>query len=422
MLKERWDEAKKDMVTTDEWERVNNATALWARAKADVTAEEYADFYKSLTHDFEPPLAHSHNKVEGNREYTQLLYIPGKAPFDLWDRDRNTGVKLYVRRVFIMDDAKHLLPQYLRFVRGVVDSADLPLNVSRELLQESKDVSALKSGNTKRVLSMIEDLAENDKEKFTTFWKAFGNCLKEGVGEDWDNRERVQKLLRFASTHNEGSEQNVSLADYITRMKPEQEKIYYVTADSYAAGKSSPHLEIFRKKGVEVLVLSDRVDEWMLSHLSEFDGKPMTSVAKGALDLGKLETEEEKKEAEAKNEAMKPLIERLSKALGERVKEVRVTHRLTDSPACLVVGEHEMSGNLERLLKQAGQAAPSVKPTLEINPSHPLIEKLQAQSDEQFDDWALVIHGQALLAEGGTLESPGDFVRKLNSLMLAMAK
>jgi molecular chaperone HtpG len=421
MLKETWDEETKDMKTSDEWERVNNATALWARAKADITAEEYNEFYKSVSHDFDAPLTHTHNKVEGNREYTQLLYIPSKAPFDLYDRDRNTGVKLYVRRVFIMDDAKHLLPNYLRFVRGVVDSADLPLNVSREILQESKDVSALKTGNTKRVLSMIEELANNDAEKFATFWKQFGQCFKEGLGEDFENRERVQKLCRFASTQNENSDQTVSLADYVSRMKPEQEKIYFVTAETHAAGKASPHLEIFKKKGVEVLILSDRVDEWAMSHLHEFDGKPLASVAKGALDLGKLETEDEKKAADEKNEAMKPLVERLTKTLGDKVKDVRVTHRLTDSPACLVVGEHEMSGNLERLLKQAGQNAPNVKPTLEINATHPLIEKLQTQSDERFADWAEVIHGQALLAEGGTLESPGEFVRKLNSLMLAMA-
>jgi molecular chaperone HtpG len=307
-------------------------------------------------------------------------------------------------------------------VRGVVDSNDLPLNVSREILQESKDVSALKSGNVKRVLAMIEDLAENDKEKFATFWKAFGNCFKEGAGEDFENRERVQKLLRFVSTHADAAEQSVSLADYVARMKPEQEKIYFVTADSYAAGKSSPHLEVFRKKGVEVLILADRVDEWMVSHLTEFDGKQLASVAKGALDLGKLETEEEKKAAEAQNEAMKPLIERVKTALGDKVKEVRVTHRLTDSPACLVVAEHEMSGNLERLMKQAGQTAPQVKPSLELNPTHPLIERLQKVDDAQFSDWAEVVYGQALLAEGGVLESPGDFVRKLNGLMLAIAK
>jgi molecular chaperone HtpG len=422
MLKETWDDEKKDMVTTDEWERANSAMALWQRPKSELTDEQYNAFYKSLTHDFDAPLARSHNKVEGNREYTQLLFIPSKAPFDLYERDRMSGVKLYVRRVFIMDDAKHLLPQYLRFVRGVVDSNDLPLNVSREILQESKDVSALKSGNVKRVLTMIEDLAENDKEKFATFWKAFGNCFKEGAGEDFENRERVQKLLRFASTHADAAEQSVSLADYVARMKPEQEKIYFVTADSYTAGKSSPHLEVFRKKGVEVLILADRVDEWMVSHLTEFDGKQLASVAKGALDLGKLETEEEKKAAEAQNEAMKPLIERVKTALGDKVKEVRVTHRLTDSPACLVVAEHEMSGNLERLMKRAGQTASQVKPSLELNPTHPLIERLQKVDDAQFGDWAEVVYGQALLAEGGVLESPGDFVRKLNGLMLAIAK
>ncbi len=421
MLKETWDDEKKDMVVTEEWERVNSAMALWQRPKSELTDEQYNAFYKSISHDFEAPLARSHNKVEGTREYTQLLFIPSKAPFDLYERDRMSGVKLYVRRVFIMDDAKHLLPQYLRFVRGVVDSNDLPLNVSREILQESKDVSVLKAGNVKRVLSMIEDLAENDKEKFATFWKAFGNCFKEGAGEDYENRERVQKLLRFASTHADTAEQTVSLADYVARMKPEQEKIYYVTADSFTAGKSSPHLEVFRKKGVEVLVLADRVDEWMVSHLTEFDGKQLASVAKGALDLGKLESEEEKQAAEAQNEAMKPLIERIKAALGEKVKEVRVTHRLTDSPACLVVAEHEMSGNLERLMKQAGQTAPGVKPTLEINPEHPLIARLQKVDEAHFADWSEVVYGQALLAEGGVLESPGEFVRKLNSLMLAMA-
>ncbi len=422
MQKEEWSEEKKDMVTLEEWERTNSATALWARPKAEITPDQYTEFYKSLSHDFEAPLAHSHNKVEGNREYTQLLFIPGKAPFDLYDRERSTGVKLYVRRVFIMDDSKHLLPQYLRFVRGVVDSQDLPLNVSREILQESKDVSAIKAANTKRALAMIEDLAENDKEKFSTFWKNFGNCMKEGAGEDYENRERVQKLLRFSSTHGDSSEQTVSLADYVSRMKPEQDKIYYVTAETYAAGKASPHLEIFRKKELEVLILCDRVDEWMISHLDGVDGKELSSVAKGALDLGKLETDEEKKEAQAQNDAMKPLLDRLTAKLEGKVKEVRVTHRLTDSPACLVVAEHEMSGNLERMLKQAGQSAPQVKPTLEINPTHPLIEKLTAQSDDHFGDWAEVVYGQALLAEGGTLESPGEFVRKLNTLMLAMAK
>jgi molecular chaperone HtpG len=403
---------------TDEDETVNRASALWARPKKDITDDEYNEFYKHVAHDFEPPLAWSHNKVEGKQEYISLLYVPAKAPFDLYNRESRHGIKLYVRRVFIMDDAEQLMPQYLRFVRGVIDSADLPLNVSREILQSSRDIDAIKAGSVKKVLGLLEDLAENQPEKYVAFWKEFGKVLKEGPGEDFANKDRIAGLLRFASTDADSDAQIVSLKDYIGRMKEGQEAIYTITADSFAAAQHSPHLEIFRKKGIEVLLLSDRVDEWLTSNLTEFDGKPIKSVAKGGLDLGALEDEAEKTAQKEAEDAMKPLVERIKTTLGERVKDVRVTHRLTDSPACLVTGEGDMSANLERLLKAAGQAAPSVKPTLEINPTHALVTRLNSESDEdRFKDWANLLFEQALLAEGGQLDDPASFVRRLNGLL-----
>ena len=414
MKKEEWDADKKATVVKDEWETVNKAAALWARSKSDVTEAEYHEFYKQISYDSEAPLSYTHNRVEGRTEYTQLLYVPAKAPFDLWNRDKRGGVKLYVKRVFIMDDAEALMPVYLRFVKGVIDSADLPLNVSRELLQESRDVKAIREGSTKRVLSMLEDLADNRAEQYATFWREFGAVLKEGVGEDHANQERLAKLLRFASTH---ADEGVSFADYVARMKEGQESIYYVTADTLAAAKNSPQLEVFRKKGIEVLLLSDRVDEWMLSHLYEFDGKPLQSVAKGAFDLGKLQDEAEKKQAEEAATAFKPVLERLKTALGDRAKDVRVTSRLVDSPACLVAEEGDMSGHLARLLKQAGQSAPATKPILEVNPGHDLVKRLE--SDARFDDLAHILFDQALLAEGGQLEDPAAYVQRVNRLLTA---
>jgi molecular chaperone HtpG len=423
MKGEEWDKDAGKYRTTDEDETVNQASALWARPKSDISDEQYVEFYKHVSHDFEAPLTWSHNKVEGRKEYTQLLYIPARAPFDLWDREQRRGIKLYVKRVFIMDDADNLMPHYLRFVRGVIDSNDLPLNVSREILQESKDIEAIRAASVKRVLTMIEDLAENRKEKFATFWKEFGRVFKEGIGEDQANRERIAKLLRFASTLKDTADEEVSLAEYVARMKPEQEKIYYVTAESFVAAKASPHLEVLRKKGVEVLLLSERVDEWMMSFLTEFDGKPLQSVARGALDLGKLEDEAEKKAQTEAAEQHKALTERIGKALGERVKEVRVTLRLTESPACLVADEHDMTAGLQRMLKAAGQKVPMAKPILEINAEHPLVQRLQAEAeDARFGDFAAVLFDQSLLAEGGQLEDPAGFVRRLNQLMLALGK
>ena len=421
MKKEEWDKDKGENRLTDDDETVNQAGALWARSKNEITEEQYHEFYKHVAHDFEPPLAYTHNKVEGTKEYTQLLYIPSRAPFDLWDREHRRGIKLYVRRVFIMDDAEHLMPVYLRFVRGVIDSNDLPLNVSREILQESRDVEMIRAGSVRRVLSALEDLAENAKEKYATFWKEFGRVFKEGLGEDHGNRERIAKLSRFASTHDDSDEQDVSLADYVSRMKEGQDKIYYVTAETYAAAKNSPHLEIFRKKGIEVLLLSDRVDEWAMTFLTEFDGKPLQSVAKGGLDLGKLADEEEKKEQEKEADEYRDLLERVKKALGDKVKDVRVTHRLTESPVCLVADEHDMGMHLERLLKAAGQKVPGTKPILEVNPHHPLVQRLKDESDDtRFSDWSQVLFDQALLAEGGQLEDPAGFVKRLNQLVLAM--
>ena len=422
MKKEEWSKEKSANEITDEDETVNQASALWARPKIDITQDQYHEFYKHVAHDFEPPLAYVHAKVEGKQEYTQLLYIPSKAPFDLFDREHRHGIKLYVRRVFIMDDAEQLLPNYLRFVRGVIDSNDLPLNVSREILQESKDIESIRAGAVKKVLSLIEDLAQgeegSDQEKFKTFWKEFGQVLKEGVGEDYANRERIAKLLRFVSTHTDGDDQSVSLNDYIGRMKVGQEKIYYVTADSLKSARSSPHLEIFRKKGIEVILLSERVDEWLATNLTEFEGKSLQSISKGSLDLGGLEDESEKKEQEKEAGEYKDLTERIKGVLGEQVKEVRVTLRLTESPACLVSESHDMGGNLERLLKSAGQKVNHAKPILEINPHHPMVQRLKYE-EERFVDWSHILFDQALLAEGGQLEDPAGFVKRLNELLLS---
>ena len=419
MKKQTWDEEKSAQVDTDEWEPANKAQALWTRSKSDLTDAEYQAFYKQISYDSEAPLAYTHNRVEGRTEYTQLLYVPKKAPFDLWNRDKRGGVKLYVKRVFIMDDAEALMPVYLRFVKGVIDSADLPLNVSRELLQESRDVKAIREGSTKKVLGMLEDVAENQKEVYAEFWAQFGTVLKEGIGEDHNNRERLAKLFRFASTHAADAGQGVSFADYVGRMKEGQDAIYVITADSLSAARSSPQLEIFRKKGIEVLLLTDRVDEWMLSHLYEFDGHPLTSVAKGAVDLGQLQDEDEKKQAEAAAEAAKPLIERLKKTLGERAKDVRVTTRLVDSPACIVADEGDMSGHLARMLKAAGQEAPKSLPILEINTEHALVKKFDsAEGSERFDDLAHIVFDQAVLAEGGVLEDPAAYVRRVNALLV----
>ena len=419
MKKEEWKDGAQQI--GDEDETVNQASALWARGKNDVSEEEYREFYKHVGHDYDEPLAWSHARVEGRQEYTQLLYIPKHAPFDLWDRNARHGIKLYVRRVFIMDDAEQLMPLYLRFVRGVVDSADLPLNVSREILQESKDIEAIRKGCSGKVLGLLADMAEKEPEKYAVFWKEFGKVLKEGVGEDFANKDKIAALLRFASTQSDTPDETVAFKDYIARMKDGQGKIYYVTAETFNAAKNSPHLEVFRKKGIEVLLLSDRVDEWALSYLTEFDGKQLASVAKGGLDLGKLEDEEEKKTQEKKAGEMKPLLEKIKASLGDKVKDVRVTHRLTDSPACLVADEHDMSANLARMLKAAGQNAPATQPILEINPQHPVVARLQAE-EQHFDDWAAVLFDQALLAEGGQLDDPATFVKRINQLMLEMGK
>ncbi|MGE4370371.1 MAG: molecular chaperone HtpG [Burkholderiaceae bacterium] len=421
MRKEEWDAEKSEQVKKDEWESVNQASALWTRSKSDITEEQYKEFYKHVAHDFEDPLAWTHNRVEGRSEYTQLLYLPKRAPFDLYDRDARRGVKLYVKRVFIMDDAEQLLPAYLRFVRGVIDSSDLPLNVSREILQESRDVRAIREGSTKRVLGVLEDLAENRPDDYADFWTHFGQVLKEGVGEDTSNRERIAALLRFASTHTDSSAQTVTLSDYVGRMKEGQDKIYYVSAESYAAAAHSPHLEIFRKKGLEVLLLSDRVDEWMLTYLREFDGKSLVSIAKGGLDLESLADDDEKKHQAQVAEEFKPVIDRLKEALGDRVKDVRVTGRLVDSPACVVVDEHELSPHILRMLKAAGQAAPEVKPILEINPEHALIARIKQAANDDFAEWAQLLLDQAMLAEGAALNDPASFVKRMNRLLLGAA-
>jgi len=416
MKKTEWKDGAE--VATDEDETVNKASALWARSKNDITEEEYQEFYKHVSHDFENPLAYTHSRVEGKQEYISLLYIPGKAPFDLYDRERSHGIKLYVKRVFIMEDAEKLMPQYLRFVRGVIDTSDLPLNVSREILQSSRDVEAIKAGSVKKVLGLLEDMAENKPEDYAKFYKEFGRVLKEGPGEDFANKDKIAGLLRFASTKADTEAQDVSFKDYISRMQPEQDVIYYITADSFAAAQHSPHLEIFRKKGIEVLLMSDRVDEWLLGSLTEFDGKKLQSIAKGDLDLGKLESDTEKEIQKKIEEEAKTLVEKIKQTLGEQVKDVRVTHRLTDSPACLVSDENDLSGNLARILKSAGQKAPEAKPILEINPTHKLVKRIEAESAEDvFANLAHVLFDQALLAEGGTLEDPASFVKRMNSLI-----
>jgi len=441
MRKEEWKEGENDqpgeMVLTDEWETINQANALWARPKKDVSDEQHAEFYKHISHDFEAPLAWSHNRVEGSTEYTQLLYIPGKAPMDLFNRDKKAGLKLYVKRVFIMDDAEALMPSYLRFIKGVVDSADLPLNVSRELLQESRDVKAIREGNTRRVLAVLEDLAKYDKApvagddgvtdvlsdedkakqgKYSQFYAEFGAVLKEGLGEDFANKDKLAKLLRFASTSTDTV--SVSFADYKTRMKEGQEAIYYITADTLAAAKNSPQLEVFRKKGIEVLLMTDRVDEWALNFVQEFDGTPLQSVAKGAVDLGSLQDDAEKKAAEDAAETFKPVLAKLKEALKDKAEDVRVTTRLVDSPACLVVQDHGMSMQLARMLKQAGQQAPDMKPVLEVNADHPLVKKLSADANPHFNDLAHILFDQALLAEGGLPEDPAAYVKRVNALLV----
>lgn len=403
-------------------ETVNKATALWTLSKNDITDEQYKEFYKQIAHDFQDPLSWSHNKVEGNTEYTSLLYIPSKAPFDLWDRDRMHGIKLYVKRVFIMEDSEQLMPRYLRFIRGVIDTNDLPLNVSREILQSSKVIDTIRAASVKKILSELNKMANNEPEQYAEFWKEFGQVIKEGPGEDFANKEALAKLLRFASTETGNADQTVSLEDYVSRMKDKQDKIFYITAESYAAAKNSPHLEVFRKKGIEVLLLTDRVDEWLVNSLTDFDGKHLQSVAKGDLDLGELEDEEEKKAHEEVEKNFEDLVERVKKTLDEKVKDVRITHRLTDSPACLVADHYDMSGNLERMLKAAGQQVSASKPILELNPEHPMVAKLKdEQNDEQFSDWTSIIFDQALLAEGGQLEDPASFVKKLNAMLLQRA-
>ena len=421
MKKEEWSQEEKKNRISDEDETINKANALWARPKNEITAEQYNEFYKHVAHDFEPPLAYLHARVEGKQEYTQLLFIPARAPFDLFDREHRHGIKLYVQRVFIMDDAEKLLPNYLRFVRGVVDSNSLPLNVSREILQESKDIESIRAGIVKKMLGLIEELSKNEddegKEKFRTFYREFGLVLKEGVGEDYSNRERIAKLLRFVTTQSDTDEPTVSLENYLHRMKEGQDKIYYVTADNLKSAKSSPHLEVFRKKGIEVLLLSDRVDEWLVTNLTEFEGKQLQSVAKGGLDLGSLEDEAEKEEHEKESSAYQELIDKMKAALIEQVKDVRVTFRLTESPACLVADTYDMGGNLERLLKSAGQKVQHAKPILEINPHHPMVQRLKSEV-ENFEDWSHILFDQALLAEGGQLEDPAAFVKRLNELLL----
>jgi len=444
MQKEEWDAEKSEYVKKDEWEPVNSASALWTRSKKDISDEQYTEFYKNISYDQAAPLSWTHNRVEGSTEYTQLLYIPSKAPQDLWNRDKKAGIKLYVKRVFIMDDAEALMPSYLRWVKGVVDSSDLPLNVSRELLQESRDVKAIREGNTRRVLAMLEDMAKKDKVpaaegadgvtdvlsaeekaaaekeagKYTQFYAEFGSVLKEGLGEDFANKDKIAKLLRFASSTTEGV--STGFADYKARMKEGQEAIYYITADTLAAAKNSPQLEVFKKKGIEVLLMTDRVDEWALSFLHEFDGTPLQSVAKGAVDLGKLQDEEEKKAAEAAAESFKPVLEKLKEVLKDKAKDVRVTTRLVDSPACLVVEDHDVSNQLARMLKAAGQKAPDSKPTLEVNAEHALVKKLDAAKDggAHFDDLAHILFDQALLAEGGLPDDPAAYVKRVNALLV----
>lgn len=404
-------------------ETVNKATALWTLSKSEITDEQYQEFYKQIAHDFQDPLTWSHNKVEGKTEYTSLLYIPSKAPFDLWDRDRMHGLKLYVKRVFIMEDTDQLMPRYLRFIRGVIDTNDLPLNVSREILQGSKTIDSIRTASVKKVLSELAKMAKNDADKYTEFWKEFGQVIKEGPGEDFANKDVLAKLLRFASTESGSADQTVSLEDYVGRMKDKQDKIYYITAESFAAAKNSPHLEVFRKKGIEVLLLSDRVDEWLTNSLTEFDGKQLQSITKGDLDLGELEDESEKKAHEEVDKNFEDLVKRVKASLADSVKDVRITHRLTDSPACLVVDDNDMSANLERMLKAAGQQVGGTKPIFELNPEHPMVVRLKDETDEvRFADWSSILFDQALLAEGGQLEDPASYVKRLNELLLTLTK
>ena len=416
---EEEEEPKEEAEVVIEYETVNSASALWTRSKTDISDEEYTEFYKHVGHDFEEPLARSHNRVEGKYEYTSLLFVPKRAPFDLWERDRQHGIKLYVRRVFIMDETEKLMPNYLRFVKGIIDSNDLPLNVSREILQNSKVLDNIRSGSVKKILALLQKMANKDADDYKVFWKEFGRVMKEGPGEDFGNRDKIAKLLRFSSTHDDKEDQEVSLDDYISRMKEGQKEIYYITADSFAAAKNSPHLEVFRKKGIEVLLLADRVDEFLMSSLPDYEEKSIKSVARGELDLGEMEDEEEKKEQEKTQEEYKDFIEKVTKSLGDEVKEVRMTSRLTDSPACLVTGDHDMSANLERLLKQAGQDVMGHKPIFELNPDHPLVKRLSTDVDgERFDDWTKILFEQALLSEGGQLDDPATFVSRLNKMLL----
>jgi len=415
-------ESDKKEEATVEWEVVNKANALWTEPKSSLKDDDYQDFYKHISHDWQDPLAWSHNHVEGNLEYKSLLFIPSKAPFDLWEPEQKNGIKLYVQRVFIMDDTKNLMPNYMRFVRGVIDSNDLPLNVSREILQSNHVVNSMRKASVKKVLGLLEKMAKNDAEKYQGFWNEFGKVIKEGPGEDAGNKEQIAKLLRFSSTHDDKEAQAITLEDYVSRMKDEQEEIYYITADSFTAAKSSPHLEVFRKKGIEVLLLSDRVDEWLTNGLQEFDGKKLSSVAKGELDLSKFESDEDKKEQEKVEEKASSVIKHLKEVLGDKVEDVRVSHRLTSSPSCIVLNEQDMALYMQNLMKQAGHDMPTSKPVLEVNPTHPLIERMEAETDdEQFADWADILFDQALLAEGAQLEDPAGFVSKLNKLMLKMS-
>jgi molecular chaperone HtpG len=405
------------------WEAVNKATALWTRDKSDVSEDEYKEFYKHISHDYSDPMTWSHNKVEGKTEYTSLLYIPSKAPFDMWNRDHKHGLKLYVQRVFIMDDAEQMLPTYLRFVKGLLDSNDLPLNVSREILQDNKVTQAMRQGCTKRVLQMLEKIAKNDAEKYQAFWAEFGNALKEGPAEDYANKEKIAGLMRFASTHTDSEAQTVSLADYISRMQEKQQKIYYITADNYKAAKSSPHLEIFRKKGIEVLLMADRVDEWLMSHLTDFDEKSFQSITHGALDLGDLDDEESKKALEEAEKQVEGLAERVKAALGDKVKDVKFTHRLTDSPACIVADEQGMTTQMIKLMQAAGQPVPEAQYHFELNPEHQLVKLLaNVQDEEQFSQWTGVLFDQASLSEQGSLKDPASFVQNLNKLLVSLAK
>ena len=416
------EDGKIDEFAELEDETVNKATALWTQSKGDISEDEYKEFYKQISHDYQDPLSWSHNKVEGKTEYTSLLYIPSTAPFDLWDRERTHGLKLYVKRVFIMEDADQLMPRYLRFIRGVIDTNDLPLNVSREILQGSKTIDSIRAASVKKILSELSKMQKNDAEKYATFWKEFGQVIKEGTGEDMANKEALAKLMMFSTTETGSEEQTVTLADYVSRMKDKQDKIYYITAESFSAAKNSPHLEVFRKKGIEVLLLADRVDEWLTNSLTEFEDKQLQSVAKGDLDLGELANEEEKKAQEETDKDFADLVERVKATLGDKVKDVRITHRLTDSPACLVVDDMDMSANLERMLKAAGQQVGGTKPIFEVNPEHPMVVRLKDESDDtRFEDWSSILFDQALLAEGGQLEDPASYVKRLNALLLTVA-